>query len=73
MTEPATTPDTARLKRRFVGWMVVNGVLAATAAGLGVVHITLHPAWAMPAMFVVIALALAAQIVFLSIVRKDTR
>ena len=73
MTEPATPPDVARLKRRFVGWMVVNGVLAATAAGLGIAHVTVHPSWAMPAMFVVIALALAAQIVFLSIVRRHTR
>ncbi len=71
MDMPAAPPEVQRLRRRFAGLMVTQGVLAAAAIAGLVVYFALHLPWGLPAFVVFLALAVVAQVRFILMFRNS--
>ena len=68
---PDAPPDLQRLRRRFVGLMITQGVLAAAALASLVAYFALHLPWGLPAFAVFLALAVVAQVRFILMFRNS--
>jgi hypothetical protein len=63
-------PELQRLRRRFVNLMIVQGCLAVVAAAFAVAYFAFHLAWGLPVFFVVLGVALGAQVRFIWMFRN---
>ncbi len=67
----ATAARLAALRRRFIGLMILQGVLFAAAAGFAVAYFALHRLWGLPAFAVALGLALIAQVRFIWVFKSS--
>ncbi len=68
---PDAPPDLQRLRRRFVGLMITQGVLAAAAIAGLVAYFALHLPLGLPAFAIFLALAVVAQVWFILMFRNS--
>lgn len=69
MPAPELPPEARALQRQFAILAIVMAVLTAAGVSFGVAYIYFHKAWALPGIFAVVALGLAAQVRFVLIFR----
>ena len=66
MTDSAPPPpELARLRRRFIGLMIAQGVLGAAATGFALAFFMFHQSWGLPAFAIALAAAVVAQVRFI--------
>ena len=65
MSDNSPASDLQGLRRRFIGLLVVEGILGALAIAFAVAAFAFHRPWGLPAFAVALGLALGAQIRFI--------
>jgi hypothetical protein len=65
MNPPILSPELQRLRRRFVGLMILQGCLVGAAAAFALAYFLAHVGWALPAFAAALVVAIVAQVRFI--------
>ena len=70
MNPPILPPELRRLRRRFAGLMILQGVLGAAALAFGVAYFAFRQTWGLPAFAIALVAAAIAQVRFILMFRN---
>jgi hypothetical protein len=69
--DAAASARLAALRRRFIGLMILQGVLFLAAAGFAVAYFALRLGWGLPAFVLALGAALVAQVRFIWVFKSS--